>query len=56
VLTFCGADDRQGGKGSSSGSWGQSSAKKKGSGLIEKMIDNLSLARNKSSSGTKGFS
>jgi hypothetical protein len=56
VLTFCGSDDRQGSKSSTSGSWGQSGAEKKGSGLIEEVIDNLGLARNKSASGAKGFS
>jgi hypothetical protein len=56
VLTFCGSDDRQGSKRSTSGSWRQSGSEKKGSGLIEKVIDNLGMARNKSASGAKGFS
>jgi hypothetical protein len=56
MLTFCGSDDRQGSKRSTSGSWRQSGSEKKGSGLIEKVIDNLGMARNKSASGAKGFS
>jgi hypothetical protein len=56
MLSFCGSDDRQGSKSSTSGSWRQSGAEKEGSGLIDKVIDNLGLARNKSASGAKGFS
>jgi hypothetical protein len=56
MLTFCGSDDRQGSKRSTSGSWRHSGSEKKGSGLIEKVIDNLGMARNKSASGAKGFS
>jgi hypothetical protein len=56
MLSFCGSDDRQGSKSSTSGSWGQSGAEKKGSGLIEKVIDNLGSDCKKSASGSKGFS
>jgi hypothetical protein len=56
MLTFFGSDDRQGSKSSTSGRWRQSGTEKKGSSLIDKVIDNLGLARNKSPSGAKGFS